>query len=59
MHRRTTQQLKRRESVVARPRSLVDAVTGGQCLPSLLVHYYHHEFKFNGKPELFDVVYTY
>ena len=49
MHKRTRGQWKTGESVIARPRSLVDAVTGGQCLPSLLVHYCHQQFEFNGK----------
>lgn len=37
------------ECVIANPRSLVEAVAGGQSLAALLVHYCHHEFTFSGK----------
>ena len=47
--RRTgVQLLHSRDSAVARPRALVEAVAGGQCLAALLVHYHHQEFSFQG-----------
>ena len=46
--RNRIQLLESKEWAVARPRGLVEAVTGGQSLAALLIYYCHQEFGFKG-----------